>query len=47
MEPRGMVMTFVYDKSALRSEWTGIGIKIFGGVFGRDTVIREGNETGS
>ena len=49
-EPRGTVMTFVYDKSALsdkNSVWAGIGIKMFGGVFGRDEVTCDGNDAGS
>ena len=50
MEPRGTVMIFVFDKSALpdkSSVWAGIGIKMFGGVFGRDKVTCEGNDAGS
>ena len=50
MEPRGTVTTFVYDRFALpdkNSEWAGIGIKIFGGVFGRDKVTCDGNDAGS
>jgi hypothetical protein len=50
MEPRGTVMTFVYDKSALpdkNSAWAGIGIKMFGGVFGRDKITWDGNDAGN
>jgi hypothetical protein len=50
MEPRGTVMTFVFDKSALpdkNSVWAGIGIKMFGGVWGRDKVTCDGNDAGS
>ena len=51
MEPRGTVMTFVYDKSALspdkNSAGAGIGIKMFGGVFGRDRVTCDDNDAGS
>ena len=49
MEPRGTVITFEYDKSALSpdSVWAGIGIKMFGGVSGRDKVTCDGNDAGS
>ena len=49
MEPRGTAMTFVYDKSTLSpdSVWAGIGMKMFGGVFGRDKVTCDGNDAGS
>ena len=50
MEPKGTVMTLVYNKSALpdkNSVWAGIGIKMFGEVFGRDKVTCDGNDAGS
>lgn len=49
MEPRGTVITFEYDKSVLSpdSVWAGIGIKMFGGVSGRDKVTCDGNDAGS
>ena len=42
-------MTFEYDKCDLSpdSVWAGIGIKMFGGVFGRDKVTCDGNDAGS
>jgi hypothetical protein len=49
MEPRGTVMTFVYDNNLppdKNSEWAGIGIKMFGGVFRRDEIICDGNDVG-
>jgi len=50
MEPRGTVITFAYDKFAWAgktSGWVGIGIRMFGGDFGRYAITCEGNDGGS
>ena len=40
-------MTFVSDLPDKNSVWAGIGIKVFGGVLGRDKVTCDGNDAGS